>query len=491
MDDEIYIENIRKLYNIEKTNLLNKWSFIHNNYPQIEKTKYLHRTILQEVKFIDEIKNELLKKLGFLPVHIFLTDFFYKLEIPGPYRHIEKGLLILYHITSGLSINKMNRYIPHANFFKIYKTFYIKYNDDLKKWINKLLYTNYFTNNIIRVLSAKMKNPKKLKNITCFVDGYDSRISYQDIHFDKSRMYSYKFKDSGYRTQFLVDINNFIMFISESVPCSDKTDGKMLEDIKLEKYINISDCILLDGGYTLHIEDTIEKINERGYDLDIESFAFPFRKELNIELTDNQKSFNKEINSLRSSIEAFLCNFTKTFERFNKHNIIRITESKLYNIQMNLSAVLFNIKNSVVVYNLTDDMSCLYSRWIEKNFDFKYLNDKEEFILLEPSLQYKQDYINNKNKYQNILINNILAKINDINIASSENIDENMRDNEDSSIYDIEKIITHKFDEITKKYSYLVKWLNYPVEQSTWVVENDFIQTDCIKDYWNQHNNDL
>ena len=50
-------------------------------------------------------------------------------------------------------------------------------------------------------------------------------------------MYSYKFKDSGYRTQFLVDINNFIMFISESVPCSDKTDGKMLEDIKLEKYI--------------------------------------------------------------------------------------------------------------------------------------------------------------------------------------------------------------------------------------------------------------
>ncbi|KAI9243305.1 hypothetical protein EDC94DRAFT_502755, partial [Helicostylum pulchrum] len=183
----------------------------------------------------------------YLPIHIFLTDYFYKIELPGPYRHIEKGLLLLFHI------------------------------------VKMLLY----------------------------------------------------------------------------------------------KYVNMGDCILVDGGYTLHIPNTIDKINAKGYNIDIESFAFPFRKSIGEDLSVQQALFNKQINSLRSSIETFFHHFTNDFERFNKHNIIRITEKSLYNLQLNFAAVIFNLKNSCKVYDADNDIyKDIYKNWTEKNFEYKYENDE-------------------------------------------------------------------------------------------------------------------
>jgi hypothetical protein len=486
-DDDI---DLQTLYDLQVKELLNTWDFLHCSYPETKKYKFFHRTIIQDVKYIDEIKKILIQKIGYLPIHIFLTDYFYKIELPGPYRHIEKGLLLLFHIVSGLSINKMDKYIPYTNFFKIYKRFYVKHKKDLSEWINKMLNKDFFTNYIIRILSAKINNPLKIKNVTCFIDGYDSRVSYQDIHFDKKRMYSYKFKNDGYRTQFLIDINNFIIHISESVPCSDKTDGVMMEEMLLYKYVNMGDCILVDGGYTLHIPNTIDKINAKGYNIDIESFAFPFRKPIGEDLSVQQALFNKQINSLRSSIETFFHHFTNDFERFNKHNIIRITEKSLYNLQLNFAAVIFNLKNSCKVYDAGNDIyKDIYKNWTEKNFEYKYENDEvvEEVFRLDNAIMYKQEYINNKNFYQNNLINNLKAKFNKLNIQNDNDYDMGIDNDEINDVYEIEKIMCHKKEK--DSYIYLVKWLNY--DETTWVKESEFMQKYCIEHYWTEFNKDL
>ncbi|GAA5817912.1 hypothetical protein MFLAVUS_011491 [Mucor flavus] len=169
----------------------------------------------------------------------------------------------------------------------------------------------------------------------------------------------------------------------ESVPCSDKTDGVMMEEMLLYKYVNMGDCILVDGGYTLHIPNTIDKINAK------ESFAFPFRKPIGEDLSVQQALFNKQINSLR------------------------ITEKSLYNLQLNFAAVIFNLKNSCKVYDA------------EKNFEYKYENDEvvEEVFRLDNAIMYKQEYINNKNFYQNNLINNLKAKFNKLNIQNDNDYD--------------------------------------------------------------------
>ncbi|KAI7863126.1 hypothetical protein BDF14DRAFT_1703582, partial [Spinellus fusiger] len=50
-------------------------------------------------------------------------------------------------------------------------------------------------------------------------------------------LYSFKFRDSGLRTQVITDINDMVVIILPS------------------KY---SDCLAFDGGYNYYIEDFIE-----------------------------------------------------------------------------------------------------------------------------------------------------------------------------------------------------------------------------------------
>ena len=470
MNNRLDIEN---LLNLEKKDLINKWCFMHNKYEEIEYKKYYHRTEIKHVNFIQEIKEELIEKLGIIPVYVFLTDYFYKLEFPGAYYHVDKGLLIIYHLLSGLSINKMDKFINYTMYFKIYKRFYSYYNKELKEWLNKMLNSNFFTNNIIRLLYAKLNNPIKIKNVTCYIDGYDSRIAYQDLRFDKKRLFSHKFKKSGFRTQFLIDINRFIIFVSPSVPCNDYTDGQMFQNIKLEKYITQTDCLLLDGGYPLYIEKLIDLLDSRGSDINQESFIYPFRKPNNEELSENQLQFNIEINSLRSDIESFFAEFTRLFLRFNKSTVISVTEKEVYNDQMKLASILYNIKNSIKVYNINFENEIYYSYWTEYNFDFKrkHETDNLEFIL-EPQFYNKQEHLDNKNKYQDNYISELIFK--KLNINNNSMI-------LDDNIYEVEKIINHR--KFNNKYKYLIKWVGY--EQETWEIEDNIIDKECVIDYWN------
>lgn len=483
-------KDLEYMLQVHINDLLNKWVFLRNTYHEIEYKHYFHRTQLSHVKYIDEVKQELFKKLGILSVFVFLTDYFYKIEVPGPYYHADKGLLILYHLVSGLSIKKMDKYIPYATFFKIYKCFYIKHEEDLKLWIKKINDQELFTNNVIRLIYAKLNNPIKLKNVTCFLDGYDSRVSYEDIKLDKKRLYSFKFENDGFRTQYIIDINGFIMYTSNTEFCNDFTDGKMFEKFKIENIIKTTDCLMVDGGYTLHLNTLIEKCNARGIEINLDSFCFPIRKEKNIDFTDNEENFNKQLGSFRSEIESFFYRYTNMFHRFNKNNVIRVTEKSIYNSQIKLCNILYNIKNAQEKYNIPISDNYLYSLWLNKGFRYKTRNEESEFTL-EPKVYYRQELINNRNKFQDDILLDMFNKINindslnnnaetdDISTDNSMNIDTNLVT--EDIVYEVERIINHQ--KTKYKYKYLVKWKHY--HELTWEDEDNFIEKDCIKEYWN------
>jgi hypothetical protein len=472
------IDDYESLLKIRIENIISKWYFLDNIYKEIEYKDLFHRTELKHVKYIEEIKIELYKKLGVLPVFVFLTDYFYKIEVPGAYHHADKGLAILYHLVSGLSIRKMDKYIPFSTFFKIYKSFYVHNIKHLNLWIEKMNNKDLYCDNIMRIIYAKIQNPPKLKNVTCYLDGYDSRITYEDINLNKERLYSFKFKNDGLRTQFIIDINQFILCSSESEFCNDFTDGKMFEKIKLEKILNATDCLMIDGGYPLHLNNVIESASARGYDYSLDSFCFPFRKEQNKDLTPTQISFNKQVGAFRSDIESFFSTYTKTFQRFNKNNIVRITERKTYNLQIKFCNILYNIKNGVRVYNINVQDNYLYSLWMEDTFKFTNKYEEPEFIL-ESNLFYKQEHINIRNKFQDDVLANLIKNIN-INDDINHN-DEIITDN---NVYEIEKILSHRQLKNNKK-KYLVKWNNY--DETSWVDEDNFIEKDCLDEYWKEY----
>lgn len=261
-----------------------QWSFLYQSWPEVSKTKF-HRTETKSVNDIQHVKDTVLQRLGYIPVFFFfLTILFITQDYPGPYHNSEKGLLILYQLIKNCSMEQMSRFIPRSSFYNLYRSFYIKQSLILDKRLTSLLST-MFSNIQIRVLTAQ-QNPSLFKHVTLLLDGHDTRVNLAGA--EAAKMYSYKFKKSGLRTQVCVDSNSMILFLSKSAPCGDSTDGVMLTKMKLERHIHKLDCVGLDGGYTQHINKVIESS-----DLNLGNFCHPIRKSKGIELSSDEVKYNK------------------------------------------------------------------------------------------------------------------------------------------------------------------------------------------------------
>ncbi len=131
--------------NAQCQKLLNEhWKFIEMEWPVIERKKH-HRTVIKDIPGIEFIKDRLNCRLGIISVFFFLTVLFSDYEYSGPYRHSEKGLLLLYHLVSGCSISDMDRYIPGSSFYAIYREFYEKQRSRWVSEIPRLLRTMFST----------------------------------------------------------------------------------------------------------------------------------------------------------------------------------------------------------------------------------------------------------------------------------------------------------------------------------------------------------
>jgi hypothetical protein len=77
-----------------------KWNILDEPWQIVTKTKG-HRTISKDINGINEIKQMVLDKLGYIGPFIFLNEYFSQMDWVGPYRNVEKCLLLIYHLLSG------------------------------------------------------------------------------------------------------------------------------------------------------------------------------------------------------------------------------------------------------------------------------------------------------------------------------------------------------------------------------------------------------
>lgn len=494
--------------------LLNQWQFLSEDW-KIINNSYKHRTELKNVKCINEIKKELLEKLGYIPVFFFLTVLYTNKEYPGPYYEIEKGLLLLYHLVTGFTSKETKQYIPYSTFYTIYKDFWIKNYEKLNKFTDHCL-KNMFSTIKIRILSAKIKNPKHFKNITLLLDGHDSSINYSkpDISFQKK--WSFKLKKAGIRTQVLCDINEMAILLSSSQLCGNSSDGGMFLNMKLYSHIKEEDCIALDGGYTLFIKQFENLCKEKNYNLNDDNFFYPIRKENNVKLTKQEEHYNDVFSSFRSIVEQQFCDLQIKFKRFDNNNsMLKANDIKYINLQLKVSFLLKNMQKFCDKFNIITQEH--HKLWINKDFEFPvehklidivYTNEMEQLQKLKKLNELQNTLLElNIDDNSTMDIDNtddeIVKNTNDNNsdidfpqynnpikkrkkkFRKTKEIDiYNIRNiNKDDEVYEVEDIVDHKIND-NNTYSFMVKWKNYESSENSWVNEDDFNHKDLIKKYF-------
>ena len=93
-----------------------------------------------------------------------------------------------------------------------------------------------------------------------------------------------------------------IIFISNSEKCGESADGTMFLNMQLHKKIHIGDCIAMDGGYSLFINQFKEQAMNEGYAFKDYNFVYPARKELDKNLNIHELHYNKVFGSFRSTV---------------------------------------------------------------------------------------------------------------------------------------------------------------------------------------------
>jgi len=155
--------------------LFDHWQFLGEEWPLIDPLSN-HRTGVKNVAHMKIIKSKLMKRLGAIPVFFFLVVFWSCLPYPGPYRKVDKGLLVLYHLVTGKSMEEMEPHVPKTSFYVIYAAFYKTHHKIHTKAVAKCLATMFSTIHI-RLHCAKLQNPPLFHQVTLHLDGHDTRLS--------------------------------------------------------------------------------------------------------------------------------------------------------------------------------------------------------------------------------------------------------------------------------------------------------------------------
>jgi hypothetical protein len=364
--------------------LHDKWMFLDEEWPTQEYPKN-HRTALKSIPYMSTVKDMLMARLGAIPVFFFLVVIWSCNKYPGPYRQVDKGLLVLYHLLAGLPMDGISPYIPKSSFHSIHAVFYDTNYNTHSKNINQML-ANMFSTFPIRLLSAKLRNPPLFPHVTLHLDGHDTRLTCEEK--SSTEMYSFKLKKSGVRTQVCVDCNGMAILVSKSLPCKDNNDGSMLVGMKIHKHIHELDCIAVDGGYTQFIKKIVEDT-----DLSKKNFCYPIRKSRSKDLAQEEASYNKIFGSFRSQIEAEFGELGTIFEKHNNKKPVLVTKIATYNLQLRLCLLLMNIKKMAAQLSL--EVYPIHSAWMRDGFDFPYTNGTMEQILeyipVEEMLEDAQD----------------------------------------------------------------------------------------------------
>lgn len=326
--------------------------------------------------------------MGYIPVFFFLNVLFANKDYKGgAYKYVDKGLLLLYQILYGVSLRNMGKIIPYTSYYDIYKDFWLSDSANaMSKKIDDML-NSMFSNINLRILSAKLCNPCPFKHVTAFLDGHDSRIEYHNINIHKKELYSFKFKKPGIRTQVVPDINDMVVYVSNSKFCKNNVDGDMFLKMNLERIIEKEDCLAFDGGYYYYIDKILEEYTE----YDRQNFIYPYRKGKNVILIDEKKEFNKMFGSYRSKIETVFADLGNKFNKFdNTKSVGKTTNIKGFMLQFKVACLLTNIQRFVDKYDI--EVNEHIKSWINDDFDYFYKNTPEESNIDYEEIYYNENY---------------------------------------------------------------------------------------------------
>lgn len=443
------------------------WQFLTLGWSILEKKKY-HRTDTKDVKDIGVVKTTVLQRLGYIPVFFFLVEFFAKEEYPGPYRGVDKGLLVLYQLLTGVSIAQMARFIPPSSYHAIYNAFYVKHGDRLNSMLDKCLAT-MFSSTKGRIICARHHNPEDFKHVTLMLDGHDSRATYINGG-DRSMFYSYKFKKSGFRTQVCIDVNGMVLFVSESMPCATNNDGSMLASLNLKGKVGKYDCIALDGGYNLFIDRVIDTNPHLGK----HNFVFPVRKQRGVDLTTGEAKYNRVFGSFRSMIESTFGDIGTLFERFNGKSVIRVTDMDTFTIQFKLACCLYNIKRFVEAGNVSYTEQ--HTFWMQPDFDYPTGASSRSIYDVTDDTHTVSDKARDAQIVSNLQQQFLSLDIND-EVDDRVSEDEQLSD----SHYDVECIVKHRGPKHRREY--MVKWVGFSDEDNSWQKPADFDDLASVQEY--------
>ncbi len=337
-----------------------QWDFLDKGWPSMVPSNN-HRTVSKEMGFIRQVKETLHKRLGAIPVYFFLTTIWPKCKYPGPYKEVEKGLVLLYHIVKGLSMEAMEPHMPKSSFHAIHTVFYKTEYNAHNKYITNCLAT-MFSTITIRLLSAKQKNPPLFSHVTLHLDGHDTRATYEGE--SSAEMYSYKLKKSGLRTQVAMDCNGMALWVSKSASCKNNADGTMLLAMKMDKKVHQMDCIAVDGGYTQFLKRLVEESDT----LSLQNFAHPYHKKKSQDLTKEESFYNATFGSFRSQMESLFGDLGATFEKHNNRSPVLVDKKQTYNLQIKLALLLLNMKKMVALLKIPTEP--IHAAWVREGFEY-------------------------------------------------------------------------------------------------------------------------
>ncbi|KAF9922953.1 hypothetical protein BGZ67_010186 [Mortierella alpina] len=441
------------------------WRFLQEEWPAVEKAKF-HRTELKDIADIAHVKSTVLDRLGFIPTFFFLTQIFGKRDYGGPYRNVEKGLLLLYALITGESLSTMSRFLPKTSFYELHKEFYLRDPVRLQHSLTTMLRV-MCSSLKLRLLLAK-NNPEPFKHVTLNLDGHDTRVSY--IGADKPSLYSYKLKKSGFRVQVCTDMNNMVLFVSKPAPCRDNNDGTMLVKMNIAARIHKLDCIALDGGYNGFVSQIVESSDVLSH----ENFTYPVRKTKGIALTDQETQYNKAFSGFRSNIEGYFGEMQSTFAKFTHSAPIRFSDEAVFDLQYKLACLLMNVKKMVEIVHI--DTQTHHTFWFQDAFDYLDTSEHQAAYEMLPNIKVKLSHGRDLRGLQEAFLSVSISQPSVVEPA-----DETMADSSEN-VYEVASILKHRGEGDATEF--LVHWKGYELSEATWEPQLNFNHKRCIQDYW-------
>ncbi|EIE87951.1 hypothetical protein RO3G_12662 [Rhizopus delemar RA 99-880] len=137
-----------------------------------------------------------------------------------------------------------------------------------------------------------------------------------------------------------------IIFISDSEKCSESNDGSMFLRMNLYNKLHIGDCLAMDGGYPLFINQFKENALNLGYEFKDIHFMYPARKEKDI--------FGSFRSIIENEFSILVCLLKNIWQLVQDYKIEELPHHKLWHCDNFELPIVENLEVDDIVFEEED-----------------------------------------------------------------------------------------------------------------------------------------